>query len=251
MKKTAALLLLALLTACGGSSRSGSSTPRYTLTVLAASSLTESFTTLAHRFEQQHPGTRVHLSFGGSPTLAQQILAGAPADVFAAASAAAMTTVTGAGEAVGTPVTFARNSLEIAVPPGHSTITSLADTTRDGVKLALCAPTVPCGTAAAKVYAAAGLTPHPVTQEQDVKLVLSKVELGEVDAGLVYVTDVKAAGNRVTGIAFAEAAAALTAYPAVALRISRQPVLAGELLALLTSAEGQEVLRGDGFLPPG
>ncbi|HEY0869165.1 MAG TPA: molybdate ABC transporter substrate-binding protein, partial [Acidothermaceae bacterium] len=152
--------------------------------VFAASSLQVTFTTLITNFEAANPGLKVTPSYGGSDTLAAQITQGAPVDVFAAASTTTMGTVTTAGDAVGTPQVFAKNELEIAVAPNNPDhIATLADVTKSGVKLAVCAPTVPCGAAATKAFAAANLTPHPVTLEQNVTAVLTKLELGEVDAG--------------------------------------------------------------------
>ncbi|OIQ78710.1 molybdate-binding periplasmic protein precursor [mine drainage metagenome] len=236
-------------TGLASSQVSGSSHVGGTLTVFAAASLTGTFTALGHAFEAAHPGTTVRFSFAGSSTLAQQILAGAPVDVFAAASPETMAQVTGAaptGRAV--PVVFARNRLEIAVPagnPGH--VTGLADLTKPALRIALCAPQVPCGAAAASVFAAAGLTPAPDTLEQDVKAVLTKVELGEVDAGLVYRTDVIAGGDAVQGIDFPQSSAAVTQDPIVALPDAPNPTAAEAFVALVRSAQGRTVLSAAGF----
>ncbi|MCG2798799.1 MAG: molybdate ABC transporter substrate-binding protein, partial [Cellulomonas sp.] len=182
--------------AATGAGASASSDVSGTVTVLAAASLTETFTELAEGFEAAHPGVEVVLSFGASSALATQIVeGGAPADVFASASTSTMDTVVSAAEAEA-PVTFASNTLQIAVPPDNPAgVTGLADLADPAVKVALCQPEVPCGKVAAKVLAAAGVAVTPVTLENDVKSTLSKVELGEVDAGLVYVTDVLAAGD--------------------------------------------------------
>src|SRR5262249_22830589 len=159
-----------------------------------------------------------------SSTLAQQIVGGAPADVFAAASPATMKTVTDAGLASGTPTVFVRNQLVIAVPAGNPKgITSLADLVKPGIKVALCADAVPCGAAAKTALAAANVKLTPVTLEQDVKAALSKVELGEVDAALVYRTDAKSAGAKVTGIEFPESAKAINDYPIAALKDAPNP----------------------------
>ncbi len=228
---------------------SGSSHVGGTVTVFAAASLTGTFTALGHAFEAAHPGTAVRLSFAGSSALAQQILAGAPVDVFAAASPETMSQVTGAaptGRAV--PVVFARNRLEIAVPagnPGH--VTGLVDLTKPALRIALCAPQVPCGAAAASVFVAAGLTPAPDTLEQDVKAVLTKVELGEVDAGLVYRTDVIAGGDAVQGIDFPQSSAAVTEDPIVVLPDAPNPTAAEAFVALVRSAQGRTVLSAAGF----
>ena len=218
--------------------------------VLAAASLTETFTGLAHRFEHEHPDTDVVLSFGGSSSLAQQVVAGAPADVFAAASPATMSTVVEAGDATD-PVVFARNSLEIAVPPGNpGKVTRLADLADSARTVALCAPQVPCGAAATKLFAVVGVQPAPDTLEQDVKAVLTKVELGEVDAGLVYRTDVTAGGDAVEGVAVPEAARAVNDYPVAVLKGAPNARAARRFVELLRSSEGREVLSQAGFEVP-
>ncbi|MFJ6214726.1 molybdate ABC transporter substrate-binding protein [Streptomyces sp. NPDC092296] len=222
-----------------------------TVTVFAAASLKESFTALGKEFEAAHPGTKVTFNFAGSDALAQSIVSGAPADVFAAASPATMQTVTDAGDAVGTPVTFVRNQLQIAVAPGNpKKITSLKDLTRSGLKVALCAKEVPCGAAAVKALAAGSVKLTPVTYEQDVKSALTKVELKEVDASLVYTTDVKSAGGKVDGVAFDESAQAVNAYPIATLSHAPNADAAQAFVGLVESAEGQQVLTAAGFLNP-
>jgi molybdate transport system substrate-binding protein len=247
----AALLAGALLlTGCGHpASRSGG--VNRTAVVFAAASLTESFTTIAHRFEAKHPGVHVKLNFAGSDTLAASINAGAPVDVFAAASPKTLALVTTARHGSGQPVTFARNRLAIAVPPGNPKhIASLADTLRSGTKLVLCANAVPCGSAARKAYALAGLKPKPVSEELDVKAVLTKVELGEADAGLVYVSDVHAAGAKAAGVDFPESAKVLSSYPIVGVNTGKDPADGKAFLAYVLSPAGRDVLTGDGFLKP-
>ncbi|MFI0418608.1 molybdate ABC transporter substrate-binding protein [Spongiactinospora sp. 9N601] len=242
------------LAACGagGTAPAGGagSAPRATsLTVFAAASLTGTFTELGRRFEARHPGTRVRFNFGSSATLAQQIAEGAPADVFAAASPATMKTVQDASLAK-SPAVFARNTLEIAVPADNPAgIAALADLARSGVKVALCAEQVPCGAAAARALSAAGLKVTPVTLEQDVKATLTKVELGEVDAALVYRTDVIASG-KVRGITFPEAGEAANDYPITVLSRSPAPDLARRFVDLVLSGEGGDVLTKAGFQRP-
>jgi molybdate transport system substrate-binding protein len=190
----------------------------------------------------------VTLNPAASSALAQQITAGSPADVFASASLATMATVVDAGLADGAPVVFVRNRLEIAVPagnPGH--VTGLADFADVELKIAICAPEVPCGAAAVKAFEAAGITPTPDTLEQDVKATLSKVELGEVDAALVYRTDVIAAGSSVEGIEFPEADQAINDYPIVALKNAPNHDAAEAFLEYVLSAAGMAVLAGAGF----
>lgn len=182
------------------SSASASSKLSGEVTVFAAASLKESFTTLGRQFEKDHPGTKVTFNFGGSDTLAASITSGAPADVFASASPKTMAVVTDAKDATGTPSTFVRNQLEIATLPGNpDKIATLKDLTDTKLKVVLCDKEVPCGAAAQKALDAAKLKLTPVSYEQDVKAALTKVELKEADAAVVYKTDVHAAGDKVRG----------------------------------------------------
>ena len=254
----AACVGTALLAACGTADRSGgrapdgSGSPSVTgqVTVFAAASLTEAFTTLGHRFEQQHPGTTVRFSFGPSSGLAQQVSEGAPADVLASADTATMDRVVRQGRAQHATV-FAANELEIAVPAGNPAhIGGLADLARSDVKVALCQPQVPCGSIAASVLERAGVTVRPVTLETDVKSVLAKVSLGEVDAGLVYVTDVRAAGDAVTGIPIPSAKNTSTQYPIAALTDAPNPVTASAFVAYVLSDAGRSALSAAGFAAP-
>ncbi|RRR76940.1 molybdate ABC transporter substrate-binding protein [Streptomyces sp. RP5T] len=235
------------------SSSSSSSSDRLsgTVTVFAAASLKESFTALGTQFEQAHPGTKVTFSFGGSDSLAASITGGAPADVFASASPKTMKIVTDAGDASGTPVTFVRNQLEIATLPGNpDQVGSLKDLTDKDLKVVLCDKEVPCGAAAQKALDASGLKLTPVSYEQDVKAALTKVELKEADAAVVYRTDVRAAGDKVEGVEFPESADAINDYPITVLKAARHTDTAKAFLALVRSAEGQKVLTGAGFLKP-
>jgi molybdate transport system substrate-binding protein len=250
---TAALGLL--LSACGGAepqamapspSSEGSSTGG-AITVLAAASLTEAFNKIGKNFEGRNPGSKVTFSFGSSATLATQIVQGAPADVFAAASPATMKTVTAAG-AANTPEDFVSNTLEIAVPKGNPhKITGLADFGDASRRIALCAPQVPCGAAAVKVFTAAKINPKPDTLEQDVKAALQKVASDEVDAALVYKTDVIAAGDQVDGMEFPEAQDAINTYPIATLKDSKNPALAQAFADYVLSFDGQAVLAKAGF----
>jgi molybdate transport system substrate-binding protein len=246
------VVTLGAMAGCGGGNDgSGTSGPSGKIVVLAASSLTESFTALAQAFEAEHPGTTVSFSFAASSELATQIEQGAPADVFASASPATMAQVSDAGDTAGQPVTFVRNTLEIAVPAGNpAKVTGLADLAKKDLTIALCAPEVPCGAAADKVFAAAKVTPAPDTLEADVKATLAKVTLGEVDAALVYKTDVIAAGDKVEGIDFPEAAGAVNDYPIVVLKDAGKPATAQAFVDLVMSAAGQKVLSEAGFQLP-
>jgi molybdate transport system substrate-binding protein len=240
-------------TPSGSASPSPSATGTATgdLTVLAAASLTEVFQKLASTFESENPGVHVTFSFGSSSTLAQQIVAKAPADVFAAASPATMKTVSDAGDAAGNPQLFVRNVLEIAVPPDNpGNVSGLSDFGKSSLKIAVCAIAVPCGAAADKVFKAAGITPEVDSYEQDVKGVLTKVESGEADAGLVYRTDVKSAGDKVKGIDFPEASNAINDYPIAALTEAKNPSAANAWIAFLLSQEARQVFTDYGFQLP-
>ena len=221
------------------------------LTVFAAASLTEVFTTLGKDFEAAHPGVSVTFNFAGSSALATQINQGAPADVFASAAPKNMATVTDEGNAAGTPTTFVRNQLVIAVPAGNPHgIKTLADLAKPGVKVALCAEQVPCGAAAKTALAAGNITLTPVTMEQDVKGALAKVRLDEVDAALVYRTDAKADDAEVDGIEFDESADAINDYPIAVLEDAPNPTAAKAFIAYVRSAKGMSVLTDAGFQAP-
>lgn len=267
-KRSATGLVLGLLvvlaaTGCSGPSGTGSGAGTPTagsassapskisgkITVLAAASLTESFTTIGKNFQSAHPGTTVAFSFGSSSTLATQINQGAPADVFASADERTMKMVTDAGNATD-PKIFATNTLEIAVPPGNpGKITGLADFANSKKKTALCAQQVPCGAAAQQVFQKAGITAKPVSYETDVKAALQKVEQNEVDAALVYKTDVASAGDKVEGIEFPEAAKVINKYPVVALKDSKNHTTAAAFAAYVRGP-GEQVLQQAGFGAP-
>ncbi|KFG10311.1 molybdate ABC transporter substrate-binding protein [Streptomyces scabiei] len=251
------------LSACGGSSDdagskadasgSGSGSDKLSgeVTVFAAASLKESFTTLGEQFEKAHPGTKVTFSFGGSDALAASITGGAPADVFASASPKTMAVVTDAGDASGAPETFVRNQLEIATLPGNpDKIASLKDLTGSDLKVVLCDEAVPCGGAAKKALDASKLKLTPVSYEEDVKSALNKVVLKEADAAVVYKTDVQAAGDKVEGVEFPESADAVNDYPITLLKESKNTETAKAFIELVRSADGQKVLTAAGFLQP-
>ncbi|NJQ01121.1 molybdate ABC transporter substrate-binding protein [Streptomyces zingiberis] len=234
-----------------GKAGSAAEGPAGEVTVFAAASLKESFTALGEEFESRHPGTKVTFSFGGSDSLAAGITGGAPADVFAAASPTTMKIVADAGGTAGTPVTFARNELRMATLPGNPRkLSSLKDLTRPGLKVVLCDEAVPCGAAARKALDAGGVDLTPVSYEQDVKAALNKVVLKEADAALVYRTDVRAAGDTVTGVAFPESAEAVGDYPIALLEDAGNAEGGKAFIALVRSAEGRKVLGGAGFLKP-
>ena len=229
---------------------SSSALPTGTITVFAASSLKETFTKLGDQFDAAHPGDTVKFSFGASSTLATQITSGAPADVFASASPKNMTTVVSAGDA-SNPQDFAKNTAEVAVPPSNpANVTSVNDLAKSSVKVALCEPQVPCGVVAAGVFKNAGITVKPVTLQPDVKSVLTQVELGNVDAGMVYVTDVKAAGSKVKGVTIPANVNASTMYPIATVSSSKEMSVAQAFVAYVLSPSGQAVLSAAGFEKP-
>lgn len=251
-----------LVAGCGSSGRAldnsagsaragaGASAVSGTISVFAAASLQDSFTALAKQFQAAHPGVTVKLNFGASSALALQINQGAPADVFASASVKNMSQVSSAGGA-GKATNFVKNIMEIAVPPANPAhIGALSDLARSGVKVALCQPQVPCGAAAQAVLGNAKLTVRPVTLEADVKSTLSKVELDEVDAGVVYVTDVLAAGSKVKGIAILPDVNASTEYPIAALNRAANPAGARAFTQFVLSSQSQSVLLTAGFQKP-
>ena len=252
----------ALLSGCAASTAGGAATSSASaatttastlsgsITVLAAASLTESFTLLGQQFEAAYPGTTVTFSFAASGTLATQITQGAPADVFASASTTSMDQVALA-HAVASPTTFATNSPEIAVPPGNPAhISTVADLAAPGVTVALCAPSVPIGALAEQTFAKAGVTVTPATLEADVKATLTKVELGEVDAGIVYVTDVKAAGAKVVGIPIPAELSGSTEYPIATVTASTHAELAQAFVDYVLSSDGAAVMTAAGFQAP-
>jgi len=222
-----------------------------TVTVFAAASLTDVFSGLGDRLTADNPGLDVRFNFAGSSALAEQLLQGAPADVFASANEKQMTVVTDENLADGEPEVFTANVLQIAVPAGNpAEVTGLADFTRADLAIALCAPEVPCGSAAGAVFAAAGITPAPDTYEEDVRAALTKVEIGEVDAALVYASDVVSAGDEVEGIDFPEAQDAVNDYPVCVLADAPNPAGARAFVDLVRSDEGQQALADAGFTAP-
>jgi molybdate transport system substrate-binding protein len=270
--RTAAIAAVAVVgTACSSSSKSASSsapattsaaastsaspspstTPATgTIIVLAASSLTGAFNTLITQFEAANPGATVMATYGSSGTLATQITQGAPADVFASAAPANMQAVVTAGGA-SSSTNFVKNSMEVAVPPSNpGNVTAIADLANSSVKVAICVPTAPCGVVAAAVFANAKITVKPVTLTTDDKATLTAIEANQVDAGMVYTTDVLAAGSMVKGIQIPDAVNATTEYPIAALTKAPNPTGAAAWVAFVLSPAGQAVLSADGFEAP-
>ena len=238
----------------GTSSAAGSTSTAAAITgnvnVFAAASLQESFTTLKQQFEAAHPGVTITPNFGASSALATGITQGQPADVFASASQTNMDSVVKAGGAASsTP--FAKNLGEVAVPAANpANIASVNDLAKSGVKVAVCQPQVPCGGIATTVFQHAKITVTPVSQEADVKAVLTKVSLGEVDAGIVYVTDVKSAGDKVKGVEIPADVNASTTYPIATLTKAANPTAAQAFVDYVLSADGMAVLEAGGFASP-
>jgi molybdate transport system substrate-binding protein len=252
----AAALVTGLAAGCGGGGAPQPAGPSgsaggTTLTVSAAASLTDVFNRLGKTFEEQNPGTTVRFNYGGSSDLAQQIVNGAPADVFAAANTSTMTTVFKAGLLTGQPATFVTNVLQIAVSPGNpKAVHNFADLAKPDLKVVVCAPQVPCGSATQQVEKATGITLKPVSQEPDVRSALSKVATGDADAALVYVTDVKSSGGKVEGVDFPDASKALNQYPIAVLKNAPHAELADKFVALVRGPDGQQVLKNAGFGTP-
>jgi molybdate transport system substrate-binding protein len=232
------------------STASSSASPKGTITVFAAASLMGTFAQLGKQFQTAHPGDTVKFSFGPSSGLATQITSGAPADVFASAAPANMDSVVKAGDA-SNPQNFAKNTMEVAVPPKNpGKVTSVNDLAKKSVKVALCQPQVPCGVVAAEVFKNAGIKVTPKTLQPDVKSVLTEVELGSVDAGMVYVTDVMAAGPKVKGVVIPASDNASTLYPIATISDSKQKSIAQAFVSYVLSPAGQQVLTAAGFKQP-
>ena len=250
-----AVVLGLLLIACGGDEaasgrdvRPGEASPAGPVTVLAAASLTEVFDALGTELERRHPGVQVRFSFAASSTLAAQAAAGAPGDILATADRRTMQAAARAGAVEGEPIVFARNMLVIVVPRGNpGRIRSPADLGRPDVKVSLCARQVPCGAAAARALGEAGVGVTPATWDRDVKAVLAKVVLDEVDAGLVYATDARAAGEQVVTIPLSQAEGAKTTYMMAVLRQSPNPAGGRAFVDLVRSEAGRTALDRAGF----
>jgi molybdate transport system substrate-binding protein len=251
----AALLACGLSAACSSSKKnSGDSSSGNeisgTIQVFAAASLTEVFTDLGKQFENDHPGTKVVFQFAASSALATNIDQGDKADVFASAAPGNMQTVVDAGAATD-PQTFAKNEMEIAVPPDNpGSVDSLDDLAKSAVKVALCQPQVPCGKTAQQVFTNAKITVKPVTEQPDVKSTLQQVENDAVDAGVVYVTDVKSAGTKVKGVALPADVNASTDYPIAVIKASGNQSTAQAWVDFVLSGTGQSALKAAGFLSP-
>ena len=257
----AAAVLGAALAGCASSGGGGSTsspgttaTPSEqasaTVTVFAAASLTDAFDELGTRFEQRHPSVEVVVNTGGSSALAQQVVEGAPADVFSSAAEPPMQLLVDAGLAAD-PVVFATNTLQLVVPAGNPAgVTGLEDLEREELRVALCDESVPCGAASVELFAQEAVKPAPDTLESDVRAVLTKVSLGEVDVGVVYRTDVLAAGDAVEGIEVPDAASVVNRYPIATLTDAADPDAAADFVEFVIGDEGRAVLAAAGFGAP-
>ncbi|MDP9495131.1 MAG: molybdate ABC transporter substrate-binding protein [Actinomycetota bacterium] len=218
--------------------------------VSAASSLTHAFAEVEAAFEAANPGVDVVLNLGASSALREQILEGAPADVFASANTSNMDQVVEAGEAAG-PQIFVTNLLQIAVPAGNDTgVTGLGDFANEALLIGLCSEDVPCGDFGRQALENAGVTPAIDTNEPDVRALLTKVEAGELDAGIVYATDVLSTAGTVEGIDIPEEDNVVANYPIAALTNAPNPDVASAFVAFVLSDEGQAILAEFGFSSP-
>jgi molybdate transport system substrate-binding protein len=252
IRSAALLTAVALLAAaCGGNGGNGSSAGSGSpteLKVFAAASLTGAFTKLGQDFTAAHPGTKVTFNFAGSQALATQVRQGAPADVFASADTTNMAKVT---DLVAAPQNFASNLLQIIVAKGNpKAVKGLADLSNRDLKVVLAAPDVPAGKYARQALDAQQVTVEPVSLEDNVKAVVTKVSLGEADAGIVYVTDVAAGGDKVQGVDIPDDQNVPATYPIATVKAGGHQSQAQAFVDLVRSGQGQQVLRGFGFLPP-
>ncbi len=240
------LLVLPLaLTACGSDDTGGETS---SLRILAAASLTESFAALEEVYEKEHPEVDVTLSFDSSAILVEQLSQGLEADVLATADEKSMDEAVAAGVITGTPVAFATNTLVIATPAGNpANITGLDDLA--DATFAVCVPAAPCGDATQRLFELNQMSPKPATEEENVKGVLTKVTIGEVDAGLVYASDAQAAGDKVEVVQAENASEIVNVDPIAAVKGSENGEAAQDWIDLVTGEHGQEVLDSYGFGP--
>ncbi|MDX2291731.1 MULTISPECIES: molybdate ABC transporter substrate-binding protein [Streptomyces] len=245
---TAALLVPLAACGTGDDTANDAGAEGAGLTVLAAASLTDVFETAGAAYEKSHPGTRITFSFAGSQELVAQVSQGAPADVLVTADTKSMDKVKAD---TGTPAIIARNRLVIATAEGNPfKVDALADLADPGLKVVLAAPEVPAGKYSRQILDRQHLTVNPVSQEPNVRSVLSKVELGEADAGLVYRTDAESAKDKADAVEIPDAQNAVAQYPAATLKDSEHAEAAAAFVAWLSAPEGQKILQDAGFQKP-
>ncbi len=245
------MLAIVFAMTVGGCGSDQASSPPDKIVVFAAASLKKSFTEIGERFKTDNPGAAVEFSFAGSSDLVTQLTQGAAADVFASADTNNLKKAADSGLLAGDAVNFASNTLTIAVAPGNpKNITMFQDLAKPGLNVVVCAPQVPCGSATQKVEQNTGVQLTPVSEESSVTDVLNKVEAGQADAGLVYITDTLAAGDKVTSVPFPESVAAINTYPIAVLKQSKNPELARKFVDLVTGEAGQKILSAAGFAKP-
>lgn len=233
-----------------GSTPSGSASaaPRANLTVLAAASLTDVFKTAGAAYEKAHPGTKLTFSFAGSQELVAQVSQGSPADVLVTADTKSMDKVRAD---TGTPAIIAKNRLVIATGEGNPfKVDDLKDLADTKLKVVLAASEVPAGKYSKQILDKQGVAVKPVSQEPNVRAVLSKVEMGEADAGLVYRTDAESAKDKVDAVEIPDDQNAIAQYPAATIKDSKNAAAAAAFVAWLSSPEGQKILQDAGFQKP-
>ncbi|MDP9454066.1 MAG: molybdate ABC transporter substrate-binding protein [Actinomycetota bacterium] len=251
----AAGLALALAGCADGGAAGDTAGGARVLSVFAAASLTDAFSEIGEVFSSSSPtsspGVEVRFNFGPSSGLLTQLLEGAPADVYASADEATMDEARAGGAVAERPTAFARNVLALAVPAGNPVrVRGLADLARDELLVGLCAAEVPCGRLARQLLDREAVRVAPDTEEPDVRSLLTKIEAGELDAGLVYRSDVRAGGARVEGIEVPESEEVGTTYPVAPVARAAEPELARAFVAFVVSGEGRRILADHGFLAP-
>lgn len=250
MRAVAVLVLtgaVCALSACG----SGTKNSGPVINVYAAASLKGAFTALAEHYQKDNPGADVQFNFAGSSSLVEQLTQGAKADVFASADTNNMTKAAKAGLLAHPPANFAANTLVIVTRPGNpKQLKNFGDLTRPGLNVVVCAAQVPCGTATRKVEKLAGVKLTPVSEETSVTDVLNKVTSGQADAGVVYETDAKSAGDKVTKIDFPQAGSAVNVYPIAVLKSAADAAAAQRFTDLVMGDVGRQILAQFGFAKP-
>jgi molybdate transport system substrate-binding protein len=245
-----AIAALALLVGAAQPASARAPKPSGEITVFAAASLTESFDAIAKQFQKKYPDVSVKFNYDASSNLATQINQGAPAEVFASADEDNLRKTIDAGTVTPPPVVFAKNRLEVAVEKGNpKKIKSLADLQKSGLVVVLCADQVPCGKYAAQSLAMAGVTVNPASKEENAKATLTKVSIGEADASIVYVTDVKAAKGTTSGVRIPDKVNVIATYPIGVVKASQNATAATAWVTFVRSKEGQTTLKRFGFLP--